>query len=229
MRKLLLFTLALFVLGTTYGQDSLAARYKRQHLRLYLQGGMLFSNINMMDPERGKASYFKTSGVTSPAIEAGVIMEAKGDKPGFYLGAGVRFFQAKYDGERYVKIISPTMEELEDYDVQQRMSNIELFAGYYLWLGDKFALKPQLGLGLLSSKNKLVRDTYEYQTDNLKRSRTYNVSETKLATQVALFLSFRKNLEAGLTYMSTSSMRFSGDYATPYAPVGAVVRYIFSL
>lgn len=229
MRILFLLILISFCLSfKSSAQDSLASRYRRQTVRLYAQGGGYSTSVDAFDPSKGGRSYFKDKGIFYPSFGAGAIIEAKVDKPRFYMGAGVSFSSFDFGGERYVQILSPQQEESWIYDGTNKVFNIELFAGYYIWLNDQIALKPQLGLAVSSINTRFEWDVYQYQTTNLKRSADLSRSQLKLAGRGSLFLSFKKRFEAGIDFIGMPAAELGITHSVKFNSVGAVVRYIHS-
>lgn len=225
---ILLVTACLFLSLEASAQDSLAPRYRSQTVRLYAQGGMYFTSIDAFDPTNNGRSYFKDKGISYPSFGLGAIIEGKSEKPRFYMGAGLSFASFDFGGERYVKIISPEQEELEVYNGSNKLFNIEFFAGYYVWLNDLIALKPQLGLAVSSIKTKFDCDVYQYQTDNLKRSTSRPANRSKLTGQAAMYLSFKKRFELGVNYFAAPAASVGMYHSLRFNSVGASIRYIHS-
>jgi hypothetical protein len=220
----------LFFAGTSNAQKNSSAERAKQHIRLYLQGGYFSGNVKHTDPTRNKEEIFSSKGLAQPLFGLGAILEAKSDKPGTYFGIGFSYSSFDYEGERYVRIISPSQEELEKYKGKHSLLNIDLFIGRYIFLGNSFALKPQVGFSFISApKNELTIDVYDYQDGDLKRSYEYDRKKNaKLGLQAGLFLSFKKSIEAGLLYHAPYTLNISRENASKYSSVGAVIRYIHS-
>ena len=230
LKKLILFFFCLSLTIISKSQGDILEVKPKYHIRLYAQGGYFTGKVFHGNPNRNFEEIFSAKGLSQPQAGLGVILEAKTEKPRIYFGLGFSYSGFEYEGERYVRIISPSQEELEVYKGRHNLLNIDLFVGHYIFLGKDFSLKPQIGFSFISApKNELTIDVYNYQNGDLKRSLVYDQKQTaKLGFQTGLFLSFKKSIEAGIQYLAPHKLSITRTNVSEYSAVGAVVRYIHS-
>lgn len=227
MRNSIFVTFILLSLATVaFSQDSVESRYRRQVIKLYAQGGIHTTSVNVIDPQRNARSYFKDKGISFPSFELGALIHADQQTPRLYFGIGAGMYSFSYDGERYIRIISPSQEELEVYEGNHKMFNVHLFTGYSLWLNQVLAIKPEVGFGFTSVKSELFCNVYNYQNNQLKRSFDRDRKQPKAAAQAAAWISYKNRIDLGLHYIGMPAVAISRDYSTRSAPIGVQLRYL---
>lgn len=228
LKNSILLFLCLFQTIISNAQQNASEGRQKQHIRLYVQGGYFTGKVKHSNPTRNNEEIFSADGIGQPQVSLGAILEAKSEKPRFYFGIGFSYSGFEYEGDRYVRIISPSQEELEVYEGRHSLLNIDLFLGHYIFLGKSFSLKPQVGFSFVSApRNEMSINVYDFQDGDLKRSYEYDRKQTaKLGLQTGLFLSFKKSIEAGIQYHAPYTLNLSRENASKYSAVGGVIRYI---
>jgi hypothetical protein len=231
MRKRILMAVAAVIfVQIANAQNDNNRRSNKQHLRLYAQFGLMSTSVRHTDPSKDNRELFRAKGISHPGFGLGAIIESKSEKPRFFFGLGFYYTKVDYGGERYVRIISPSQEELEVYKAKHNTIGAEFLVGHYIHLGSIFSLKPQLGMAIHSyPTNTLDIAVYNYQNGDFKREVSYErPRQTRMLATAGFYVSVLKRFEVGVNYYAPTTNTITLVNSSRLATWGGVLRYVHS-